>query len=75
MMMMMTTMRLTMTTMKMRMTFLHGRGYRPPHTRPRLFLPYYEECKVKIILIIIIAIIIIIINFLILMFIVSTRLF
>ena len=22
------------------------RGYRPPHTRPRLFLPYYEECKV-----------------------------
>jgi len=21
------------------------RGYRPPHTRPRLFLPYYEECK------------------------------
>jgi len=21
------------------------RGYRPPHHRPRLFLPYYEECK------------------------------
>lgn len=21
------------------------RGFRPPHNRPRLFLPYYEECK------------------------------
>ena len=57
--MMMTTMRVMM--MKRTMTFWHGRGYRPPHTRPRLFLPYYEECKVRIIHIIIIAIIIIII--------------
>ena len=49
---------------------LASRGYRPPHTRPRLFLPYYEECKVKIIIatiaitvtIVIIAIIVVIVT-------------
>ena len=53
---------------------------RPAHTRPRLFLPYYEECKVKTIIIIIATIImivsiIILIKIIILVLMIFTRLF
>ena len=58
---------------------LASRGYRPPHTRPRLFLPYYEECKVKIIIatiaitvtIVIIAIIVVIVTIIIIIIIIT----